>query len=533
MSLKHTPAEEYELTRETSGESHGISDTANEDEAETQLLPQPAQPLETSRSLTSILGALVPLTWRRRRPGRLPRTRRPHRTRYRTCFRGSAFRKLIHFLYAFLIVLLSTIIAGAVFYPSYTHLPRHYQELRELVKSSSQPGRGNPRHEKIFIAASVRDRHGRLAKGVWAEKILELVELLGPDNVFLSIYENDAGAVGQAALQELDGRLAFPHLLEFEEHLPVDVVPTVRIPDGTHRVKRIAYLAEVRNRALRPLGTSEVRYDKLLYLNDVVFNPIDVLHLLFSTRMAETGQTEYRAACAVDFINPFKFYDNFATRDSEGYSMGIPFFPWFTASGEAQSLQDVLDGKDAVRVRSCWGGMVAFDAKFFQEALSREEEPVTALGEFRNTSAPYRFRAEGDLFWDASECCLIHADIQDPYSDESGIYMNPYVRVAYGTETLWWLGFTRRFERLYSPIHFLLNSMVGMPLYNPRRAEHAGEEVEETVWVPDQSLAAGGSFKAMPRIATNSGFCGRRGLQIMKMDKDSAGRSYELIPPPS
>lgn len=456
-----------------------------------------------------------------------------HKSRRCTCFRGSSYRKLIPFFYACLVVLLSTVIVGAVFYPSYTHLPSHYQELRDQVKSSFQPGRGNPKHEKIFIAASIRDRHGKLATGVWAEKLLELVELLGPDNVFLSIYENNAGAVGRAALEELDERLTCPHLLVFEEHLPLGVLPTVVIPDGTRRVKRIAYLAEVRNRALRPLETSEVRYDKLLYLNDVVFNPIDALHLLFSTHMAESGQTEYRAACAVDFINPFKFYDSFATRDSEGYSMGIPFFPWFTASGEAQSLQDVLDGKDAVRVRSCWGGMVAFDAQFFQKALSEKQEPVTALGVFRNVSAPYRFRAEEDLFWDASECCLVHADIRDPFSDESGIYMNPFVRVAYEPQTLSWLGFTRRFERLYSPIHFLLTSLTRMPWYNPRRAEHAGEEVEETVWVSDQTLPAGGSFKPVLRIATNSGFCGRRGLQLMKVDIDSTGRNWEPIPPPS
>ena len=533
MFSKYLATEEYELTRETSSESRDALDSDTGDGPESQLLPQPQHPPELSRSLPSIFRSFVPSAWARRRPSRLTRTKRPRRTRHRTCFRGSATRKLLHFLYASLLVIFSTILVGALFYPSYTHIPRHYQKLRDQVKSSPQPGRGNIRNEKVFIAASIRDRHGRLANGVWAEKVLALVELLGPDNVFLSIYENDSGPVAQGALQELEKRLSFPHLLEFEEHLPPDAVPFVTIPDGTQRVKRVAYLAEVRNRALRPLEISEVRYDKLLYLNDVVFNPVDVLHLLFSTNVADTGKTNYRAACAVDFINPFKFYDMFATRDSEGYSMGIPFFPWFTASGEAQSLQDVLDGKDAVRVRSCWGGIVSFDAKFFQKALSRDQEPVTALGEFRNVSAPYRFRAEEDLFWDASECCLIQADIQDPYSDESGIYMNPYVRVAYDTETLAWLGFTRRFERLYSPIHFLLTSMVGMPYYNPRRAEHVREEVEETVWVSDQHLAAGGSFVPVPRIATNSGFCGRRGLQIMKMEKGSTGSGYDLVPPPS
>ena len=56
----------------------------------------------------------------------------------------------------------------------------------------------------------------------------------------------------------------------------------------------------------------------------------------------------------MDFINPFKFYGTFASRDLEGYSMGLPIYPWFSSAGKAQSRQDVLDQKDAVRVRSCW-----------------------------------------------------------------------------------------------------------------------------------------------------------------------------------
>ncbi len=123
-------------------------------------------------------------------------------------------------------------------------------------------------------------------------------------------------------------------------------------------MKRIAFLAEVRNRALRPLEADPTtRYDKLLFINDVFFNPIDAVQLLFSTNVGSSGRAEYGAACAVDFINAFKFYDRFATRDFEGYTMGIPFFPWFTDAGEAVSRRDVLEGKDAVRVRACWGGM--------------------------------------------------------------------------------------------------------------------------------------------------------------------------------
>ena len=89
-------------------------------------------------------------------------------------------------------------------------------------------------------------------------------------------------------------------------------------------MKRIAFLAEVRNRALRPLEADPpVHFDKVLFLNDVMFNPVDAIQLLLSTNVDASGRAQYGAVCAVDFINPFKFYDRFTTRDFEGYAMGI------------------------------------------------------------------------------------------------------------------------------------------------------------------------------------------------------------------
>jgi hypothetical protein len=291
-------------------------------------------------------------------------------------------------------------------------------------------------------------------------------------------------------------------------------------------VKRIEYLAELRNRALQPLNDHpEIRYDKLLYLNDILFDPIDALQLLFSTNANEQGEAQYRAACAVDFDNPFKFYDTYATRDLEGYSMGLPFFPWFSTAGNHESRKDVLQGKDAVRVRSCWGGMVAFDAKYFQDPLP-------------GGTTPARFRSGPDLFWEASECCLIHADIQDPRTGEddatdTGIYMNPYVRTAYDGRTLSWLGITRRWERLYSLIHNIGNHLVGLPWYNPRRAETPGQRVQETVWVPNGSQDGGGSFQTVDRTAGNDGYCGRRGLQVIVENRKPGQKGFEGVPVPS
>lgn len=227
-------------------------------------------------------------------------------------------------------IIFALVLITLVFRPSYTVRPAHYDALKAIILASKHSGRGNPKNEKIFIATSVYDKNGHLVHGAWGNALLALIDLLGEKNVFLSIYENDAGQTAEDALSNSKARVPCVTEVIFDRHLPLDTVPAVMMPDGSERTKRIAYLAEVRNRALRPLQTKEaVRYDKLLFLNDVVFDPIEAVQLLFSTNANEHGRSSYLAACAVDFINPFKFYDTFATRDAEGYSLGLPFSPGF------------------------------------------------------------------------------------------------------------------------------------------------------------------------------------------------------------
>ena len=421
------------------------------------------------------------------------------------------------------------IVFTAIFRPSYTYPPPHYEHLRKRVLASNEYGRGNSENQKIFIAASIYDKGGRLVKGAWGRNLLELLDLLGNRNTFLSIYENDSGEEAQKALEEFKEKVQCNSKLVYEEHLPLKDIPKVTLPDGTKRIKRIAYLAEVRNKALQPLEQSDVKYDKVLFLNDVVFDPIDAAQLLFSTNANEHGEATYHAACAVDFINPFKFYDTFATRDIEGYSMGVPFFPWYSTAGKGLSRQDVLDGKDAVRVKSCWGGMVAFDAKFLQPATSESaasrakrniissvEDKSVAETQQWDPSHPIRFRAEPALDWDASECCLIHADIIEAtktqtVQEDTGIYQNPFVRVAYGSGTLWLLPFTRRFEKLYTIPHMAIDYVVGLPWPNPRREISEGEGAK----------------------VDRGGYCGMRTLQLLREEPRKGEKNWETVTLPS
>lgn len=57
----------------------------------------------------------------------------------------------------------------------------------------------------MFIAANIVDEE--LIRGSWGRRVVELVDLLGRDNVFLSIYENDSGPGTRAALSELSKKV--------------------------------------------------------------------------------------------------------------------------------------------------------------------------------------------------------------------------------------------------------------------------------------------------------------------------------------
>jgi hypothetical protein len=336
------------------------------------------------------------------------------------------------------------------------------------------------------------------------------------------------------------------------EDLDLNTLPHVTLPTGEERLKRIAFLAEVRNRALAPIDKHGVKYDKILFLNDVIFDPIDATQLLFATNIDSNGRANYAGACAVDFINPFKFYDRFATLGYEADMTGIPFFPWFTSAGQGISRNEVLSGTDAVRVRSCWGGMVAYEARWFQDQSVLNRASASLTPEKHNTStdilsSPLRFRYDNGTFWEASECCLINADLQyrqtgKALPSEPRIFMNPYIRVAYDKRTLSWLSLTRRPERLYSLIHDILNKMMGIPAKTNRTDEQPGDVVTDTSWEYDNPIrgfaanATNEDFKGhwtqVDRVVQPGGWCGGVNLLVINEKPEHGEGKWSKIWPP-
>ena len=182
----------------------------------------------------------------------------------------------------------------------------------------------------------------------------------------------------------------------------------VEAPQGGKELRRIPYLSELRNLSLRPLiplRDNGSVFDKILFLNDVVFNVADVHTLL------ETNTGSYAAACGLDYSKPPKFYDTFALRDSEGSEAIMQTWPYF----RSRESRNAMKAMRPVKVASCWNGMVVMDALPFYD------------------SVPLTFRAIPDslaqLHLEGSECCLIHYDNQLTMSH--GVYVNPQVRVGY------------------------------------------------------------------------------------------------------
>jgi len=273
---------------------------------------------------------------------------------------------------------------------------------------------------RVFIASLLKNNEDILKAG-WSDAVINLTLALGPENIWVSIHESGSRDGTKQELQELNLRLkevGAGHQInmadvgdDMHNMIPEGGPGWINV-QGERMMRRIPWLAELRNMNIEPLtelAARNVIFNKILFLNDVIFTSDDALELL------HTRDGDYAAACGFDYNRPWpsiSFYDQFATRDSNGQELMSLYHPYF-AVGESR---DALLKDSAVPVKSCWSGIAAFDAAPFQD-----------LG------YPLRFRAVNDslaeYYLEASECCLIHYD--NPIAASKGVWMNPNVRVGY------------------------------------------------------------------------------------------------------
>lgn len=314
---------------------------------------------------------------------------------------------------------------------------------------------------------------------------MALVDRLGPENVYVSVYESGSRDDTKNALSELDvllGEMSVQRTIRLDPVTRAEDVSRsldqdgwVHLPNGTMYLRRIPFLSRVRNRVLEPLdalASQGEHFDTILFLNDVVFSPEDVLTLL------ATNNGSYAAACSLDFMHYPRYYDTFALRDSSGHGTVSQTWPYFRSALSRHATQHFRP----VPVASCWNGMVAMPA-----------------APFMTPSSPLRFRAIPDTLAqkhvEGSECCLIHAD--NPLSVQKGVWVNPVVRVGYngtsydaiqahsvmGVGKIWRRVWKNRILRWWTTPAFkewVVRRRVREWVREQRRGSDGGEEEEKT-----------------------------------------------------
>jgi hypothetical protein len=148
----------------------------------------------------------------------------------------------------------------------------------------------NPKQKERIYIASVNWNNEAILRSHWSRALLDLSTKLGPENIFISIYESGSYDNTKGALRELDWeleRLRVPRNITLSPVTHDDEIAApargegwIKTADGARQLRRIPYLARVRNLGLLPLYDlyrQGIVFDKVLFLNDVVFT-VSLLH---------------------------------------------------------------------------------------------------------------------------------------------------------------------------------------------------------------------------------------------------------------
>ncbi|KAK6613168.1 hypothetical protein H4I95_01512 [Botrytis cinerea] len=200
------------------------------------------------------------------------------------------------------------------------------------VSLSSAPSDAVTSKDRIFIA-SMHWNNELILRSHWSAALLDLVRHLGVDNVYISIVESGSWDNTKGALRDLD--------VELEK---LGVERSIELLNITHKdeVERVPDPDE--EGGYRQTGP-EKNYTE------------DVVNLL------ATRDGNYAAACAIDFAKPPLFYDTFALRDIKGEEPITQTWPFFLATESRNAMKTSAP----IPVRSCWNGIVVFQAEPFYE----------------------------------------------------------------------------------------------------------------------------------------------------------------------
>ncbi|KAK9324889.1 cryptococcal mannosyltransferase 1-domain-containing protein [Lipomyces orientalis] len=321
--------------------------------------------------------------------------------------------------------------------------PRHAEETR-FVKENLH----SKTKDAYFIAANFYNNDDILPS--WIAEVAKLIDVLGSDNVYVSLAENDSSDNSAS------------RLLQFARYLHHKGVPnTLNITSGLRPLPhhdpwldaqtRISYMTTVRNIALAPLEEVSstplgARMKNVIFLNDVIHRHTDVLKLLDAVQNQPASEfAPVVMACGLD-METATLYDQWAARDKCGKGIN-GMYPFFSAPEDRAAVRK----GELVDVGTCWNGVVAMDAGPFLSPPrtygflqnQRDDEDDTSTTPAQTTTKlvrPLRFPNPPKCA--ISECTLLPLALLNSYLLTSDgevrprIVMDTSVIVAY--EYKWW-----------------------------------------------------------------------------------------------
>jgi len=158
-------------------------------------------------------------------------------------------------------------------------------DITSMLQCLSQPATEiNSRQSENIYIASLHWNNEAILRSHWNDAVIALAKALGRDNVFVTVYESGSWDGSKAALDELDQALGglgirrnitLSQVTHLGEVSAVDKgVGWIDTPRGVRELRRIPYLARLRNWTLEPLrdlARLGITFDKVLFLNDIVF----------------------------------------------------------------------------------------------------------------------------------------------------------------------------------------------------------------------------------------------------------------------
>lgn len=205
-----------------------------------------------------------------------------------------------------------------------------------------------PKVDRVFIAALLHNNEDIVTE--WSSGVLSLARAF--PRAYVSVYESGSSDKTPSELSKLRKKLTLNGLQNtiITGDLGASLGGIPFIPGDANSGNRIAYLARLRNLVLQPLLDQKVKgitYDKVIFLNDVLFCVEDILRL---------SSHEADISCGYDFNGP-TFWDNWVM----DYGSTDPIQH---ACVRDSNFQPTLacNNSSPLPVACCWNGAAVFEA---------------------------------------------------------------------------------------------------------------------------------------------------------------------------